>query len=201
MIATICPHCNAGLSTRELTDGWCDRCGKKLPSSVTAAAPRRPKTHHHHPASERDAGFEALPVVASLLFLLFLVSILIPHGMFSSLLLAWSKGGTVCAYPGCTEPAVADMKQGDVVRSYCAAHQKEASSAGPSRQLPVAIGLSVVGLLFVGFYAYRFNKVLGGSEAAGATRRTGSLTWFVLLSLAGIVGINGLFWYAARYWC
>ncbi|MFO0844887.1 MAG: hypothetical protein U0797_21240 [Gemmataceae bacterium] len=29
---TTCLHCDAALSRRELTDGWCDNCGKKLPS-------------------------------------------------------------------------------------------------------------------------------------------------------------------------
>lgn len=29
---TTCLHCDAALTRRELTDGWCDSCGKKLPS-------------------------------------------------------------------------------------------------------------------------------------------------------------------------
>jgi hypothetical protein len=31
---TPCLHCDAKLSGRELADGWCDTCGKRLPSGL-----------------------------------------------------------------------------------------------------------------------------------------------------------------------
>lgn len=35
-----CPHCNATVSAGEATDGWCEKCGKKLPVHLAAAARR-----------------------------------------------------------------------------------------------------------------------------------------------------------------
>jgi hypothetical protein len=35
----ICPFCQAVLPTQEVVDGWCETCGKRLPSAVLAAAP------------------------------------------------------------------------------------------------------------------------------------------------------------------
>ncbi|OAI40488.1 hypothetical protein AYO40_00715 [Planctomycetaceae bacterium SCGC AG-212-D15] len=31
-----CLHCDANVSTREILDGWCDNCGKKIPPSMQA---------------------------------------------------------------------------------------------------------------------------------------------------------------------
>jgi hypothetical protein len=43
-MATLCLHCDAALTAKDLRDGWCDSCGKRLPSSLIAkprpAAPR-----------------------------------------------------------------------------------------------------------------------------------------------------------------
>ncbi|MBY0228726.1 MAG: hypothetical protein K2W96_05545 [Gemmataceae bacterium] len=52
MSKTLCPHCDARLAPAEARDGWCETCGKKLPS---AAVPRR---------DSRDAR-EAKPAVNS----------------------------------------------------------------------------------------------------------------------------------------
>jgi hypothetical protein len=35
-----CLHCDATPSNRELLDGWCDSCGKRLPDSYAAQAKR-----------------------------------------------------------------------------------------------------------------------------------------------------------------
>jgi hypothetical protein len=43
MTAIHCPFCKVQLSSKDLTEGWCDACGKKLPSSV-AQSPSRPPT-------------------------------------------------------------------------------------------------------------------------------------------------------------
>lgn len=45
-----CLHCDATPSNRELLDGWCDSCGKRLPESYaahareTAPVPKAPET-------------------------------------------------------------------------------------------------------------------------------------------------------------
>src|SRR2546429_270339 len=36
MAFVTCPSCNHTLTATELQTGWCDECGKKLPSHVTA---------------------------------------------------------------------------------------------------------------------------------------------------------------------
>ncbi len=35
-----CLHCDAAPSAREIADGWCDSCGKRLPESYAAHAKR-----------------------------------------------------------------------------------------------------------------------------------------------------------------
>jgi hypothetical protein len=37
-----CPHCNARPNESEIADGWCDTCGKRLPSWVASGS--RPAT-------------------------------------------------------------------------------------------------------------------------------------------------------------
>lgn len=29
-----CPHCAAGLPAKDIAEGWCDSCGKRLPSTI-----------------------------------------------------------------------------------------------------------------------------------------------------------------------
>ncbi len=36
-----CPHCDARPNQHEITDGWCDSCGKQLPSWISAKGSRR----------------------------------------------------------------------------------------------------------------------------------------------------------------
>jgi hypothetical protein len=38
-----CYHCNAAASEREILDGWCDNCGKRLPASFADTIRRRLK--------------------------------------------------------------------------------------------------------------------------------------------------------------
>jgi hypothetical protein len=45
--SNLCIHCNTGLSARDLAEGWCDACGKRLPTSsrpkpASAPAPAAP---------------------------------------------------------------------------------------------------------------------------------------------------------------
>jgi hypothetical protein len=51
----LCIHCNVALTARDLTEGWCDACGKRLPTSSrpraasapAAAAPATPARGGH----------------------------------------------------------------------------------------------------------------------------------------------------------
>ena len=36
-----CVHCDAALAERELSEGWCDSCGKRLPGGARPTAPAR----------------------------------------------------------------------------------------------------------------------------------------------------------------
>ena len=36
----VCPHCDARPSEREIAEGWCDSCGKRLPSWVAVSSSR-----------------------------------------------------------------------------------------------------------------------------------------------------------------
>ena len=46
-----CLHCNALLTWTEREEGWCDSCGKRLPSSV-ALKPTAPPAAHLYEASD-----------------------------------------------------------------------------------------------------------------------------------------------------
>jgi hypothetical protein len=37
MAGLTCPNCNAVVSSPEITSGWCDSCGKKIPAAYAAA--------------------------------------------------------------------------------------------------------------------------------------------------------------------
>src|SRR5262245_5977184 len=40
LVEVYCFHCSAKVSPREATNGWCDSCGKRLPSWVQVEAKR-----------------------------------------------------------------------------------------------------------------------------------------------------------------
>jgi hypothetical protein len=42
MTPSRCPKCDALLSPQEVTDGWCETCGKKLPATLRASQPASP---------------------------------------------------------------------------------------------------------------------------------------------------------------
>ena len=49
----LCIHCNAALTARDLADGWCDSCGKRLPSGTRPAAAPAPATAATPPGASR----------------------------------------------------------------------------------------------------------------------------------------------------
>src|SRR5881392_2889026 len=52
MSTPTCPNCGAALGPTDLSDGWCDTCGKKLPSGLTVQRP---------PTTRRDMGLTDEP--------------------------------------------------------------------------------------------------------------------------------------------
>jgi hypothetical protein len=49
----LCVHCNAALTARDLADGWCDSCGKRLPTGTRPAARPTPEPVLAHPGASR----------------------------------------------------------------------------------------------------------------------------------------------------
>jgi hypothetical protein len=49
---TACPVCDASLTSRELAEGWCNACGKKLPVHLTCSAGRRERRTASAPVAE-----------------------------------------------------------------------------------------------------------------------------------------------------
>jgi len=39
---TPCLHCNAMLTPKDIADGWCDNCGKRVPFSLVAGLKSKP---------------------------------------------------------------------------------------------------------------------------------------------------------------
>jgi hypothetical protein len=44
MSSSLCPNCNSVLSTNEITEGWCEGCGKKVPSSAITSPRANPSS-------------------------------------------------------------------------------------------------------------------------------------------------------------
>src|SRR5947209_1953428 len=53
MTAVQCPSCEATLSQGELTDGWCETCGKKIPLWVAKQASGRDEVAPTEPPASR----------------------------------------------------------------------------------------------------------------------------------------------------
>ncbi len=69
-MATLCLHCDAALTAKDLRDGWCDSCGKKLPSSLNVnPRPTAPRT------ASRAADGEPIPVGWIVLAVLLVVAL------------------------------------------------------------------------------------------------------------------------------
>src|SRR5262245_63907520 len=68
-MTTLCLHCDTSLTTKDLTDGWCDGCGKKLPSSLTKEA-RRPKASTVAQAATDDEPMAVWKVLLAVLLVL-----------------------------------------------------------------------------------------------------------------------------------
>jgi hypothetical protein len=76
---TTCLHCDAALSRRELADGWCDGCGKKLPSSFAYESNRETREKPAAPPSKSaiSAGTMVLAGVMTIALLYFLATALL----------------------------------------------------------------------------------------------------------------------------
>ena len=59
-----CPNCSAPLPKRELDDGWCETCGKSLPTFVYHQAGLKGPKGHAIPAG--NVATASLPVSAGL---------------------------------------------------------------------------------------------------------------------------------------
>ncbi|MBY0230093.1 MAG: hypothetical protein K2W96_12495 [Gemmataceae bacterium] len=60
---TACIHCNATLTASDLATGWCDSCGKRLP---TAPKPAAPAKQAEAPPAAKVSNPTAWPVIAVL---------------------------------------------------------------------------------------------------------------------------------------
>jgi hypothetical protein len=62
---TLCIHCDAVLTPRDLSDGWCDSCGKRLPGGPRRAAAATPETA---PAAPSGGGWKWAVVLGGIAF-------------------------------------------------------------------------------------------------------------------------------------
>ena len=65
-VDTLCIHCNAALSPRDLSEGWCDSCGKRLPRSARPAAAAIPEA----PAARTGGGRKWMLALGGIAFAL-----------------------------------------------------------------------------------------------------------------------------------
>jgi hypothetical protein len=110
----------------------------------------------------------------------------------------------MCAAPGCTADAVKQIDYGrGLTRGYCEEHAKDPGSIS-RKQLRMPFVLSLLGLLFVGHFIMAFGEAYTGKVKpvkGPAKKPHDPFRYFLWLTIAGIVGVNGIFWFLARYVC
>ena len=92
MASATCTTCTAKLSTKEIAEGWCDNCGKKLPPALTrpAAAERSSARPSDAPGESRGGrvGLMTGMIIGAVIFALLMSGPL--KGM--GLLPLWAAG-------------------------------------------------------------------------------------------------------------
>jgi hypothetical protein len=69
-MATLCLHCDATLTPKDLRDGWCDSCGKKVPPSQAAEARRAAPRELAKPADDEPMSVGAILLAVALVVVL-----------------------------------------------------------------------------------------------------------------------------------
>jgi len=197
-----CPNCREELSRIELLQGRCVSCNAEFTPAASTShgepeeSPYKPSDSIREPLTRRQ-------VIASTLFVAFLVTLLTPAGLVYSCYVAWYKGDSICAYPGCAHDAVQVAYVGGVQRGYCDDHARQHAASVPATAVFLPYVLGVLALFYCTFLVIAFVGACGSTIPAQTTseRRRDPFRSFVILSLIGIVGMNCLFWALSRYAC
>ena len=82
MSAIKCPNCRVALARTDLTSGWCDACGQKIPhfvyaeSGIETTEEHRPFNHlHDAPAREQVMEAEPFPIIQASLIVVAVLGI------------------------------------------------------------------------------------------------------------------------------
>lgn len=201
MTLTKCPNCNEELSRIEQLDGRCVNCGKDFEKacSVTHGEPEE-SPYQPTKTGEDPLSFKQKESVA--LLLLFLLSLPL---LIYSCYVGLQKGDSMCASPGCTEDATKHVDySGGIKRGYCDAHVGEAPSTFSSKQGKMPYVLCLLAVLFLIHYFMAFKDSYTGKiePPTDPTKKPRNpFRYFVWLTVAGVIGVNAVFWFASNYIC
>lgn len=201
MTLTHCPNCKEELSRIEQLDGRCVSCGKDFEkaSSVTHGEPD--ESPYHPTATGEDPLTLRQKESVGLLILFLLTSPLLIYSCYVGL----QKGDTMCAAAGCSEDATKHVDySGGIKRGYCSSHEKEAPSTFSGKQGKMPYVLCILAVLFIIHYFMAFKESYTGRTDPPkdpARKPRNPFRYFLWLTIAGVIGVNAVFWFASRYMC
>ena len=180
-----CGKCGTSLTVDQITQGGCPRCAQK---AIRIGSP-----------SSRLSSGQRL--TAWLFFALFAGSLMLPFGLISSCWVLALKGNSICAASGCRAAAKVEVSYSKGVKVwYCDAHANRAPSQISSKQGQFGVVVCALSLLFVVGYIVQFKALLQGSpDEDGPADPRSALRSFVIWTLGGILGTNGLAWLALYF--
>jgi len=199
-----CPKCNEELGRIEQLDGRCSNCGAEFPKGDSVTHGELEDSPYHPSASDREPLTTRQKACIGLL-LAFLLTLLTPWGLIWSCWIGLQKGDTLCADAGCTREATKKVEYGlGVSRGYCEQHGRKPDESISTKQLKMPYILCILGLLFIGHFVMAFKEGYTGKTdpPTDPTKKPHDpYRYFYRLTIISIVGVNGIFWFLARYLC
>ncbi|MCE9533675.1 MAG: hypothetical protein K8T89_21495 [Planctomycetes bacterium] len=201
---THCPKCKEELGRIEALDGRCLSCGATFDRAASASH-GEPEDSPYHPSPTNREPLTSNQKWSIVMLIAFLATLVTPFGLIYSCYIGVQKGGSLCAHMGCTDDATKKIEYGrGIKRGYCDAHAKSAAESVTKKEMQFPIFLCIGAFLFLGFYLSAFNDAYMGKVKQPADpekKPKDPFRQFTTLTIASIVGVNGLFWLAARYLC
>jgi hypothetical protein len=204
MTLTRCPHCNEELSRIEQLDGKCVSCGRDF-EKAPSTSHGEPEDSPYHASASINEPLNLKQKESIGLLIAFLITLATPLGLIYSCYIGIQKGDSMCAAPGCTAEATKQIAySGGITRGYCDEHAREAASSLSRKQRQFPYVLCVLGFLFLLHYMVSFGEAYTGKVTPPKkpdAKPSDPFRYFLWLTIAGVVGVNGLYWVLARYVC
>jgi hypothetical protein len=104
---------------------------------------------------------------------------------------------------GCTHDAVNQVEYaGGVKRGYCDEHAKNHPATVSSKQLMVPYAMIALAVIFLVHFGVAFHHAFTNKAKMSANGKPRDpFRYFAVLSVMGILAVNGLYWFMSRFAC